>query len=130
MPNDAGWGRPPAARDSSPAAARCNRAESGAILRCRVSRFPDDHLQEIVEVVGNAPHGFHLLGLPYRLLVALQVFGALEDLLFQRGVSSRPALPRHACVPILRQEEICKPEWPLVDLKNRLVVIQDRKDPS
>jgi hypothetical protein len=29
----------------------------------------------------------------------------------------------------LRQEEICKPEWPLVDMKKRLVVIQDRKDP-
>jgi integrase len=29
----------------------------------------------------------------------------------------------------LRQEEICKPAWPLVDMKKRLVVIQDRKDP-
>src|SRR5258708_9114197 len=29
----------------------------------------------------------------------------------------------------LRQEEICKSEWPLVDMKKRLVVIQDRKDP-
>lgn len=29
----------------------------------------------------------------------------------------------------LRQEEICKPEWSLVDMKERLVIIQDRKDP-
>lgn len=36
---------------------------------------------------------------------------------------------RFAVATTLRQEEICKPEWPLVDMKNRLVVIQDRKDP-
>jgi hypothetical protein len=36
---------------------------------------------------------------------------------------------RYAVATTLRQEEICKPEWPLVDMKKRLVVIQDRKDP-
>jgi integrase len=36
---------------------------------------------------------------------------------------------RYAVATTLRQEEICKPEWPLVDTKKRLVVIQDRKDP-
>jgi hypothetical protein len=37
---------------------------------------------------------------------------------------------RYAVATTLRQEEICKPEWPLVDMKKRLVVIQDRKDPT
>jgi integrase len=36
---------------------------------------------------------------------------------------------RYAVATTLRHEEICKPEWPLVDMKKRLVVIQDRKDP-
>jgi hypothetical protein len=36
---------------------------------------------------------------------------------------------RHAVATTLRQEEICKPEWALVDMKKRIVVIQDRKDP-
>ena len=36
---------------------------------------------------------------------------------------------RYAVATTLRQEEICKPEWPLVDMKKRLVVIQGRKDP-
>jgi len=36
---------------------------------------------------------------------------------------------RYAVATTLRQEEICKPEWPLVDMKKRLVVIQDRKYP-
>ena len=93
----------------------------------------DDHLQEIVEVVGNAPHGFHLLRLSYRLLVALQVFGALEDLLFQRGVQVDQRFLgwlafRYAVATTLRKEEVCKPEWPLVDMKKRLVIIQV-KDP-
>src|ERR1700722_13090672 len=36
---------------------------------------------------------------------------------------------RYAVATTLRQEEICKPEWPLVDMKKRLVVIQGRRDP-
>ncbi len=36
---------------------------------------------------------------------------------------------RYAVATTLRQEEICKLEWPMVDLKKKLVVIRDRKDP-
>jgi hypothetical protein len=36
---------------------------------------------------------------------------------------------RYAVATTSRQEEIYKPEWPMVDMKKRLVVIQDRKDP-
>ncbi|MEW6643651.1 MAG: site-specific integrase [Pseudomonadota bacterium] len=36
---------------------------------------------------------------------------------------------RYAIATTLRQEEICRPEWPLVDMKKRLVLIKDRKDP-
>jgi hypothetical protein len=35
---------------------------------------------------GQLSHGFHLLGLPQRLLVAPELLSAFEDLLFQRGV--------------------------------------------
>jgi hypothetical protein len=45
----------------------------------------------------------------------------------QKGLAH--GIVRYAVATTLRQEEICKPEWPLVDMKKRLVVIQDRKDP-
>jgi hypothetical protein len=34
---------------------------------------------------------------------------------------------RCAVATTLRQEEICKPEWPMVDMKKRLVAIQCKR---
>jgi len=58
----------------------------------------------------------------------------LDELIEYFETNHRQFIPmgrivRYAVATTLRQEEICKPEWPLVDMKKRLVVIQDRKDP-
>ena len=58
----------------------------------------------------------------------------LDELIEYFETNRRQFIPmgrivRYAVATTLRQEEICKPEWPLVDMKKRLVVIQDRKDP-
>ena len=58
----------------------------------------------------------------------------LDELIQYFETNPRQVIPmgrivRYAVATTLRQEEICKPEWPLVDMKKRLVVIQDRKDP-
>jgi integrase len=58
----------------------------------------------------------------------------LDELIEYFETNPRQFIPmgrivRYAVATTLRQEEICKPEWPLVDMKKRLVVIQDRKDP-
>lgn len=36
---------------------------------------------------------------------------------------------RYAVATTMRQEEICRPAWPDVDMKKRVLVIRDRKDP-
>jgi integrase len=36
---------------------------------------------------------------------------------------------RYAVATTMRQEEICRPDWPDVDMKKRLLIIRDRKDP-
>ncbi|MGY4506164.1 integrase [Bradyrhizobium sp. GM24.11] len=59
----------------------------------------------------------------------------LDELIDYFETNRRQFIPmgrivRYAVATTLRQEEICKPEWPLVDMKKRLVVIQDRKDPT
>jgi hypothetical protein len=50
----------------------------------------DDHLEQVVEVVGDAPgelaDGLHFLGLTQRLLVGPQLRGAFDDLRLQGGV--------------------------------------------
>jgi integrase len=58
----------------------------------------------------------------------------LDELIEYFETNRRQFIPmgrivRFAVATTLRQEEICKPEWSLVDMKKRLVVIQDRKDP-
>jgi integrase len=58
----------------------------------------------------------------------------LDELIEYFETNPRQVIPmgrivRYAVATTLRQEEICKPEWPLVDMKKRLVVIRDRKDP-
>lgn len=58
----------------------------------------------------------------------------LDELIEYFETNPRQFIPmgrivRYAVATTLRQEEICKPEWPLVDMRKRLVVIQDRKDP-
>jgi len=60
--------------------------------------------------------------------------GELDELIEYFETNPRQFIPmgrivRYAVATTLRQAEICKPEWPLVDMKKRLVVIQDRKDP-
>ncbi|WP_246556565.1 hypothetical protein [Bradyrhizobium liaoningense] len=59
--------------------------------------------------------------------------GELDELIEYFETNRRQFIPmgrivRYAVATTLRQEEICKPEWSLVDMKKRLVVIQDRKD--
>jgi integrase len=58
----------------------------------------------------------------------------LDELIEYFETNRRQFIPmgrivRYAVATTLRQEEICKPEWSLVDMKKRLVIIQDRKDP-
>src|ERR1700730_18608931 len=58
----------------------------------------------------------------------------LDELIEYFETNPRQFIPmgrivRYAVATTLRQEEICKPEWPVVDMQKRLVVIQDRKDP-
>ena len=36
---------------------------------------------------------------------------------------------RYAVATTMRQEEICRPDWPDVDMKKRILLIRDRKDP-
>jgi|EndMetStandDraft_5_1072996.scaffolds.fasta_scaffold86492_1 integrase len=36
---------------------------------------------------------------------------------------------RYAVATTMRQEEICRPDWPDIDMKKRLLIIRDRKDP-
>ncbi len=59
----------------------------------------------------------------------------LDELIEYFETNPRQFIPmgrivRYAVATTLRQEEICKPEWPMVDMKKRLVVIKDRKDPQ
>lgn len=58
----------------------------------------------------------------------------LDELIEYFETNPRQFIPmgrivRYAVATTLRQEEICKPEWPLVDMKKRLLVIRNRKDP-
>lgn len=58
----------------------------------------------------------------------------LDELIEYFETNRRQFIPmgrivRYAVATTLRQEEICKPEWQQVDMKKRLVVIKDRKDP-
>jgi integrase len=58
----------------------------------------------------------------------------LDELIEYFEKNSRQIIPMGRIIPYavattLRQEEIRKPEWPLVDMKKRLLLIEDRKDP-
>lgn len=46
-----------------------------------------------------------------------------------RQVIPMGRIVRYAIATTMRQEEICQPEWPDVDIKKRLVLLRDRKDP-
>ena len=46
-----------------------------------------------------------------------------------RQVIPMARIVRYAVATTMRQEEICRPDWPDVDMKTRVLVIRDRKDP-
>jgi integrase len=46
-----------------------------------------------------------------------------------RQVIPMGRIVRYAIATTMRQEEISRPEWPDVDMKKRLVLLRDRKDP-
>ncbi|MDD1521359.1 site-specific integrase [Bradyrhizobium sp. WBAH42] len=46
-----------------------------------------------------------------------------------RQVIPMGRIVRYAVATTMRQEEICRPDWPDVDLKTRVLIIRDRKDP-
>src|SRR5207245_9204988 len=59
----------------------------------------------------------------------------LDELIEYFETNPRQFIPmgrivRYAVATTLRQEEICKPEWPLVDMKTRLETIRARKEPQ
>lgn len=58
----------------------------------------------------------------------------IDELIEYFEMNPRQAIPmgrivRYAIATTMRQEEICQPEWPDVDMKKRLVLLHDRKDP-
>ncbi|RZN16129.1 site-specific integrase [Bradyrhizobium sp. Leo121] len=58
----------------------------------------------------------------------------LDELIEYFESSRRQIIPmgrivRYAVATTMRQEEICRPDWPDVDMKKRILVIRDRKDP-
>ncbi|MCC8947832.1 site-specific integrase [Bradyrhizobium sp. Arg62] len=58
----------------------------------------------------------------------------LDELIEYFETNSRQVIPmgrivRYAVATTMRQEEICRPDWPLVDMKKRILTIIDRKDP-
>jgi integrase len=58
----------------------------------------------------------------------------LDELIEYFETNPRQVIPmgrivRYAIATTMRQEEICQPEWPDVDIKKRLVLLRDRKDP-
>lgn len=58
----------------------------------------------------------------------------LDELIEYFESNSRQVIPmgrivRYAVATAMRQEEICRPDWPHVDMKKRIVTIVDRKDP-
>ncbi|WP_245476750.1 tyrosine-type recombinase/integrase [Bradyrhizobium sp. Leo170] len=57
----------------------------------------------------------------------------LDELIEHFESSRRQIIPmarivRYAIATTMRQEEICRPDWPDVDMKKRILVIRDRKD--
>lgn len=46
-----------------------------------------------------------------------------------RQVIPMGRIVRYAVATTMRQEEICRPDWPDVDMKTRVLIIRDRKDP-
>ena len=46
-----------------------------------------------------------------------------------RQVIPMGRIVRYAVATTMRQEEICRPGWPDVDMKKRILLIRDRKDP-
>jgi integrase len=58
----------------------------------------------------------------------------IDELIEYFESSSRQIIPmgriiRYAIATAMRQEEICTPEWSDVDMKKRLILVRDRKDP-
>jgi integrase len=58
----------------------------------------------------------------------------IDELIEHFETNPRQVIPmgrivRYAIATTMRQEEICQPEWPDVDIKKRLVLLRDRKDP-
>ncbi|WFU14335.1 site-specific integrase [Bradyrhizobium sp. CB3481] len=47
----------------------------------------------------------------------------------RRQIIPMGRIVRYAVATTMRQEEICRPDWSDVDMKNRILVIRDRKDP-
>ncbi|MGY2805347.1 tyrosine-type recombinase/integrase [Bradyrhizobium sp. USDA 4506] len=58
----------------------------------------------------------------------------LDELIQYFDTNPRQVIPmgrivRYAVATTMRQEEICRPDWPHVDMKKRILTIIDRKDP-
>ena len=58
----------------------------------------------------------------------------LDELIDYFESNNRQVIPmgrivRYAVATTMRQEEICRPDWPDVDMKKRILLIRDRKDP-
>lgn len=58
----------------------------------------------------------------------------LDELIEYFETNPRQVIPmgrivRYAVATTMRQEEICQPDWPHVDMKTRILTIVDRKDP-
>nr|WP_233285812.1 site-specific integrase [Bradyrhizobium brasilense] len=58
----------------------------------------------------------------------------LDELIEYFETNPRQVIPmgrivRYAVATTMRQEEICRPDWPHVDMKTRILTIVDRKDP-
>ncbi|MCC8977249.1 site-specific integrase [Bradyrhizobium acaciae] len=58
----------------------------------------------------------------------------LDELIQYFETNPRQIIPmdrivRYAVATTMRQEEICRPDWPHVDMKTRILTIIDRKDP-
>ena len=71
-------------------AARCRRGEFGRQIPLQGLEISDDHLQKVVEVVGDAARqladGFHLLRLAQGLFVAAELLCTLRHLSLKRRI--------------------------------------------
>jgi integrase len=59
----------------------------------------------------------------------------LDELIEYFETNRRQFIPmgrivRYAVATTMRQEEICRPDWPDIDMKKRILIIRDRKDPQ